>query len=235
MVLLLIPGFWLNASSWDPIVEILRAKGHDPIPITLPGMASRDDERLGLTLADYVEAIVREIDRASGPVVLVGHSAGGAIAHAAADARPDRVARVIYVDSIPLGEGDCVNDELAEANDEIPLPDWSVFGSEDLVDLDDEIRARFRDIAIPVPVRVARDAQVLRNPRRYEVAATIIACEFTADQLRTWIDEGQSWVAEVGAMTNVTVVDLPTGHWPQFTKPTQLAQVIADAVDSDAH
>ena len=35
---------------------------------------------------------------------------------------------------------------------EVPLPDWSAFGEEDLVDLDDDLRDRFRSIAIPEPV-----------------------------------------------------------------------------------
>ena len=68
--------------------------------------------------------------------MLVGHSGGGAIAHAAADARPDRVARVVYVDSWPLGAGGVINDELPAENGEVPLPDWSLFEEEDLVDLD---------------------------------------------------------------------------------------------------
>ena len=50
----------------------------------------------------YLRVISEVNDR---DVVLVGHSGGGAIAHAVADARPERVARVIYVDSLPLGHG----------------------------------------------------------------------------------------------------------------------------------
>ena len=73
-----------------------------------------------------VEAI-DSVDPASGKVVLVGHSGGGAIAHAAADARPGRVARVVYVDSFPMGEGGLINDELPVENGEVPLPDWSLF------------------------------------------------------------------------------------------------------------
>jgi pimeloyl-ACP methyl ester carboxylesterase len=65
--------------------------------------------------------------------VLAGHSDGGAIAYAAVDARPDRVERVVYVDSGPLGDGGLVNDELPVENGQIPLPDWSVFDAADLV------------------------------------------------------------------------------------------------------
>ncbi len=120
----------------------------------------------------------------AGPKVgLVGHSGGGAIAHAAADARPGRAARVIYVDSFPLGEGGLINDELPAENGEVLLPDWSLFETEDLVDLDDDLRAAFRARAIPTPVHVTSDRQRLSDERRYDVPATVIACEFTSAQL----------------------------------------------------
>lgn len=229
---MLIPGFWLTAESWEPIVAELKNAGHESIALTLPGMASMSDDRSEIGLRDHVNAVIDVIDRADGSVVLIGHSAGGALAHAAADARRDRVTRVIYVDSIPLGDGECVNADLPVVDGEIPLPDWSVFDPEDLVDLNEELRAMFRDRAIPVPARVARDSQVLSDPRRYDVATTIIACEFSSAQMKEWIDEGHSWVAELGAMKDVTYVDVPTGHWPQFTKPAELAHAITAALRS---
>jgi pimeloyl-ACP methyl ester carboxylesterase len=193
-------------------------------------MASKDDDRRGIGLRDFVNAVTDEIDRVSGPVVLVGHSAGGAIAHAAADARPERVSRVIYVDSMPLGEGDCVNAELPVVGTEIPLPDWSVFGAEDLVDLSEEMRTNFREIAIPVPARAASDPQELHDARRYDVASMIIACAYSSAQLQRWIAEGHPGIAELGAMKFVEYLDLPTGHWPHLTKPEELADVLVAAI-----
>ncbi len=230
MRVILIPGFWLNASSWEVISDALEDQGHEVTAMTLPGMSSPDDDRSEVGLRDCVEAIVTEIDRSAGPVVLVGHSGGGAMSHAAADARPDAVARVIYVDSFPSGEGECINDGLQVVNGEIPLPEWSDFDEADLVDLTEELRTTFRAVAIPEPARVARDPQVLVDPRRYDVASTIICCEFTSDQLRRWLEEKQPWLAELGAMTDVTYVDLPTGHWPQFTKPRELARALLSAI-----
>ena len=140
MDILLIPGFWLDGSSWDEVVPILRRAGHRTHALTLPGMESAEADRSQITLRDHVDAVVRVIDSfdpAAGRVVLVGHSGGGAIARAAVDARPDRVARVVYVDSGPLGEGGVINDEFPAENGEVPLPDWSLFEEDDLVDLDD--------------------------------------------------------------------------------------------------
>jgi pimeloyl-ACP methyl ester carboxylesterase len=231
MDVILIPGFWLDASSWDEVRPPLDAAGHQVRALTLPGLESAEADRSGVRLRDHVDAVVAAIDEAGGPVVVVGHSGGGAIAHAAADARPDRVAGVVYVDAGPLGPGQAVNAQLPVVDDEIPLPDWSFFDEEDLRDLDDEARTVVRSRAVPEPTAVAYDPQELADERRYDVPATIVSCVLPGDQLKEWVAQGHPYVAELAAMRDVEYVDLPTGHWPQFTKPTELAEIILAAVD----
>jgi pimeloyl-ACP methyl ester carboxylesterase len=233
MDIILIPGFWLDASSWDEVIPALRQAGHRVQALTLPGMESKDADRSQITLRDHIDAVVEAIDSvdpASGQVVLVGHSGGGAIAHAAADARPGRVARGVYVDSFPMGEGGLINDELPVENGEVPLPDWSLFEKEDLVDLDDDLRAAFRERAIPTPVHVASDRQRLSDERRYDVPATVIACEFSSAQVREWMAQDHPAMRELARIRDVGYIDLPTGHWPQFTKPAELGQAILASV-----
>lgn len=231
MDIILVPGFWLDASSWQEVTAALEAAGHRPHPMTLPGLESVDASRSGITLQDHVDAVTAAIDALDGKVVLVGHSGGGAIIHAALDARPERVARAVYVDSGPLGEGGVINDELRAEGDDIPLPPWEEFEDGDLVDLDDGLREAFRRRAIPQPKGVAYGRQHLHDERRYDVPATVIACEFPSSMLREWIQAGHPFVAELSRMRNVEYVDLPTGHWPQFTRPAELAQAILAAVD----
>jgi pimeloyl-ACP methyl ester carboxylesterase len=232
MDIILIPGFWLDGSSWSEVRPALEQAGHRVHALTLPGKESRDANRAHITLRDHIDAVVQVIDSLDGKVVLVGHSGGGAIAHAAADARPDRIARVIYVDSAPLGAGGLINDELPAENGEVPLPDWSLFEEEDLTDLNDRLRAEFRERAIPEPVHVTRDKQQLSDERRYHVPVTVIACEFSSSMLKQWIEQDQPFVRELGKIRDVDYVDLPTGHWPQFTKPDELGHAIAMSVGS---
>ena len=231
MDIILVPGFWLDASSWQEVVPALEAAGHRPHPLTLPGLESVDADRSGISLQDHIDFVVAAIDALEGKVVLVGHSGGGAVIHGALDARPDRVERAIYVDSGPLGEGDVINNELPADGDDIPLPPWEGFDDADLIDLDDGLREAFRARAIPQPKGVAYGRQHLHDTRRYDVPATVIACEFPSSLLREWIDAGHPYVAELARVRDVEFVDLPTGHWPQFTKPAELARVILAAVD----
>lgn len=232
MDIILVPGFWLDASSWSGVTPTLTAAGHQVHPLTLPGLESKDASRSGIGLRTHVEAVTAAVDKLDEGVVLVGHSGGGAIIHAVVDARPERVARAIYVDSGPLGHGGVINDELPEQGDEIPLPDWTVFDDADLLDLNEELRAEFRSRAIPQPRGVACDPQQLSDDeRRYSVPVTIIACEFPSAQLQEWVAQGHPFVAELARMKNVEYVDLPTGHWPQFTRPAELGAAILAAVD----
>jgi pimeloyl-ACP methyl ester carboxylesterase len=230
MDIVLVPGFWLDASSWSAVTPPLIAAGHRVHPLTLPGLEAVDAPRAGIGLRDHINAVVDVIDAIAGPVVLVGHSGGGAIIYGAVDARPDRVARAIYVDSGPLGEGGVINDELPAERDDVPLPPWEGgFEDADLVDLDEGLRAAFRARAIPEPRGVAYDKQHLHDERRYDVPATVIACEFPSAMLTEWIEIGHPYVAELARIRDVEYLDLPTGHWPQFTKPAELGAAILAA------
>ncbi|WP_346233126.1 alpha/beta hydrolase [Parafrigoribacterium mesophilum] len=233
MDIILVPGFWLDASSWAEVTPALVEAGHGVHPLTLPGLESPDASRAGIGLRDHVDAVVGKIDELANPVVLVGHSGGGPIVHGAVDARPDRVVRAIYVDCVPQAEDDAINDQLPADGDDIPLPPWGGFDKADLVDLDDGLRAAFRARARPEPRGVAYDQQHLHDERRYEVPATVISCEMASAQIGEWIDAGQPYVAELARIRDVEYVDLPTGHWPQFTRPVELGEIILAAVDRE--
>src|SRR4029453_316643 len=231
MDIILVPGFWLDASSWSDVTPPLVAAGHRVHPLTLPGLEAFDAPRGGIGLRDHIDAVTAVVDSAEGPVVLVGHSGGGAIIHGVVDSRPDQVVRSIYVDSGPLGEGGVINDQLPDDGDDIPLPPWDGFEEADLIDLTEELRAAFRARAIPEPKGVATDKQHLHDQRRYEVPATIISCQIPSSLLNEWIDSGHPSVAGLALFRDIKFVAPPTGHWPQFTKPAELGAAILAAVD----
>lgn len=226
---ILIAGFWLDGSSWAQIVPRLEETGYTVHTPTLPGLTPVAD-RSDIGLADHIAAVVELVDTLDGLVVLVGHSGGGAISWGVADARPDRIARIVYVDSGPPAQGQSINDELPVADCEIPLPDWSVFEGE-LADFDDEGLAAFRARAIPQPSRVATDGIELYDERRFEVPATVITTTFPRAQLEELMAQGHPFFTELGRVRDREIVELLTSHWPQFTKPEQLSELIADALE----
>jgi pimeloyl-ACP methyl ester carboxylesterase len=237
MKLILIPGLWLDASSWDLVTPALEAAGHETHPVTLPGLESVDTDRAGIGLDTHIDVVVDLIDAstrsATGDaqqVVLVAHSGGGLVAHGAVDRRPDRVARVVYVDSGPGAEGANVNDGIAHDDVDMPLPSWEEFGEEELRDFTQDGLDAFAARAIPSPSHAATDPLHLHDERRYDVPVTIISSTFPRDDMQQMIADRHPYTGDLVHTKDVTIVELPTSHWPQFTKPDQLAQAILDAI-----
>jgi pimeloyl-ACP methyl ester carboxylesterase len=231
MNVILIPGFWWGASLWRDIEPGLRAAGHEVRSLTLPGLHDGDDPATA-GMRESIDAVIDAIDEAGGPVVLVGHSGGGPIAWGAADARPDAVTRVVFIDAFPLPAGANITDEWEPSDGALPLPAWDDFPPSDLLDLTDELRAEFRSRARPEPLRVARDAMsYVGDPAvRRAIPATLIATGFPAADVREAMASGHPLMAELRELTAVELVDLPTGHWPQLTKPAEFTALLVDVI-----
>ncbi len=230
MHIILVPGLWLDAASWHQVATVVENEGHRPHPLTLPGMHSTDADRSQVTLDDVVGAVVSEIDAcdpADGAVLLVGHSAGAAVAHAALDARPERVARVVYVGGFAAADGHPIVAGFPTDGGDLLLPSWDDFDEADLRDLDAEARTAFRSRAIPSPASLTTEPVRLEDDRRYGVPATVVCTEFTAEMLQGWLERDLEPVRELARMRHVEYVAVPTGHWPQLTRPEELGLVLA--------
>jgi pimeloyl-ACP methyl ester carboxylesterase len=230
--IILVPGFWLGAWAWDEVVDLLRDDGHDVTALTLPGLESKEADRSTITLQDHVDAIVGALEATNEPAVLVVHSAAGFSGYVASDQAPERIAAMVYVDTAP-GKPP-LDPEFADA--EKPL-DWeSVSEEENLVGLSEEQLATFRERAVPVPGAMLREGYAFTNDARRDIPSTIIATGFTAEDYRTYAREHPEWafLAGIPELRNVTWVDLPTSHWPMWSKPNDLARIIGDVANVPA-
>ncbi|MEI6688732.1 MAG: alpha/beta hydrolase [Thermoleophilia bacterium] len=223
--IILVPGFWLGAWAWDDVADVLRAEGHDVTALTLPGLESVDADRSGISLADHVDAICAAIEAADAPVVLAVHSGTGVAGYAASDRLPGQVARMVYVDSAP-GTG-ALNPEFED--DELPFRTHAELQQENLDGLSKEQLQVFRHRAVPQPGATLRDAPVLEHDARRDVPTTVICTGFTSQQVQEAVGEGYPWLAGLAELTDVTYVDLPTSHWPMWSKPRELAELLATA------
>jgi len=229
MDVILIPGLWLDASSWDDVLPALRDAGLRPRPLTMPGLGAPASDSAGIGIADWVQAVADEIDAAEGPVAVVGHSGGGNVAWGAADARPDRVARVVLVDTAVPHDGGVIS-EFEIEDGVIPFPGWDFFDDEDVADLDEPTRRRTAPTARSVPARVPTDPISLRDERRYRVPVTVLSGAFDDDGFRAFLQQWGPYADEFGAIEESEIVRLGTGHWPQFSEPQRLGAAIVAAI-----
>jgi len=224
MDILLIGGLWLDGSAWDDVVPELEALGHRPVPVALPGQG---DGSTSATLDDQVAVVLAAVDAAAGRPLVVGHSAACTLAWLAADARPERIAGVVLIGGFPWDDGKLYADLFEITDGVMPFPGWGPFEGPDSADLSDAAKQAFTARAVPVPEGVARGVVHLADERRFEVPVTVVCPEFTPAQAQQWIDAGD--VPELARTKHVNLVDLDAGHWPMFTRPTELARLLAAA------
>jgi pimeloyl-ACP methyl ester carboxylesterase len=222
--IILVPGFWLGAWAWDEVAATLRADGHDVTALTLPGLESADADRSTITLSDHVDAICEAIRAAGSAVVLAVHSGTGYAGYAASDRVPERIAAMVYVDSGPgIGAMDA---EFAAA--EKPMVWDELKEEENLTGLSEEQLETFRRRAVPQPGGVLREAIELTNEARLDLPSTMICTGYTSQEYKDAVEAGYGWLAGLKELRDITWLDLPTSHWPMWSRPAELAAIIGD-------
>jgi pimeloyl-ACP methyl ester carboxylesterase len=224
--IILVPGFWLGAWAWDEVAAALRADGHDVTAITLPGLESAGADRTRIGFADHVDAIVKAIEAKASPVVLAVHSASGFSGYAASDRVPDRIAAMVYVDTAP---GIAPLDPDFEGVEK-PMVWNEIEAEEDLNGLSEAQKETFRQRAVPVPGGVVRDGYALTNDARRDIPSTLICTGYTAKQYQAYASGNPQlpFLAGIPELRNATWIDLPTSHWPMWSRPNELAGIIGN-------
>jgi pimeloyl-ACP methyl ester carboxylesterase len=227
--IILVPGFWLGAWAWDQVAASLRGDGHDVTAMTLPGLESADADRSSITLADHVDAICKAVIAMGRPVVLAVHSGAGAPGYAVTDRIPEQIAAMVYVDSGPAtGALDPDFDAV-----ELPLPSPEKLAEEENLDgLSEEQLETFRRRAVPEPGAALREAVELSNDARLDVSSTVVCTGFPSGQIKEAVKKGYTWLGGLAELRDVTYVDLPTSHWPMWSRPQELAVVLGDVAQA---
>lgn len=234
-IIILIAGHWLGAWAWDEVLEHLTTTHHSrAIAMTLPGLDGDDPERASKTLDDQAAAILDVITQLGvsedQPATLVAHSGANAPVSLVLDRHPELVHRVVWVDSGPVATGSASGPDIPEDSEELPLPSLDVLAQQaSLEGLSAEVLERFRVRAIPEPGPVLRQPVELTNNARRKVRTTLVCCSIPSAQVLELARAGHAMFAEVANIEHLDVIDLPTGHWPMWSRPRDLAKAIQSA------
>ncbi|WP_104164354.1 alpha/beta fold hydrolase [Arthrobacter sp. SX1312] len=229
--ILLIPGHWLGAWAWDDVLEHLGTDHSRAVAMTLPGLDGDDPERAVRTLDDQAAAV---LDVLAGlevsedqPATIVAHSGANAPVSLVLDRHPELVHRVVWVDSGPVATGSVSAPDLPEGLEELPLPPLDVLAQQaSLEGLSAEVLEHFRARAVPEPGPVLRQPVELTNDARRKVRTTLVCCSIPSAQVLELARTGHVMFAEVATIEHLDVIDLPTGHWPMWSRPRELAEAI---------
>jgi pimeloyl-ACP methyl ester carboxylesterase len=248
----LVGGAWLGGWCWQPIARQLRNQGHDAYPVTLTGLGERShlagpEVDLETHITDVVNLIKFEDLR---DVVLLGHSYAGIVVTGAADQIPERIAQLVFLDSGPVADGlaylDTQSPEVREHAERgvrthgdgwrLPMPSWdeleNVHGAS-LEGLGEERRELMRSRAVAQPFGTYTQPLRLGNAGREVLPKLLITNSFPLAQVEELIASEHPWFREL-AGPEWRFVELPTGHWPMFSRPDDLAELLIDIPPSEA-
>ncbi len=99
---MLVHGSWHGAWCWATVVRHLDEAGVRAVAVDLPSVSDA-----AATLADDADRVLAELDEIEEPVLLVGHSYGGAVV-TDAGLHP-RVEHLVFLSAFPLEEGESVS------------------------------------------------------------------------------------------------------------------------------
>lgn len=230
----LVHGAFADSSSWNGVVEELRTHGYTVVAAANPLRGLSTD-------ADYVRQLVASVD---GPVVLAGHSYGGAVISNAARGL-DQVKALVYVAAFVPDEGESAlalaggfpGSTLGEALRPVPV---TLADGNQVVDLYIEAEKFHRQFAADVPEAIAAAMAVTQRPVT-DVALgegsgapawrTIPSWVLVATEDRNIPPQAQVFMAE---RAQATVVSVPASHAVGVSRPGDVARLIDEAAQSTA-
>ena len=237
-VIILVAGHWLGAWAWDEVLEHLAADQTPATAMTLPGLEADDPRRATRTLDDQAAAVLKVMAQEgvteNRRAILVAHSGANAPVSLVLDRHPGLVQRVVWVDSGPAGTGSIFAPDFPDDAEELPLPPLDVLARQaSLEGLGAQVLERFQARAVPEPGPVLRQTLELSNDARRKVLTTMVCCSIPGAKVLELARAGHAMFAEVAKLQHLDVVDLPTGHWPMWSRPRDLASVIKSAASQN--
>jgi pimeloyl-ACP methyl ester carboxylesterase len=175
-------------------------------------------------------------------VVLLGHGYAGLVVTGVADRVPERIAQLVYLDTGAFPDGTVLIDsfppetrryverQVEESGDgwRFPIPppeELANFGS--VEGLDDAQLDLLRSRAVGHSFATFRQPLQLENRAREALPKVGILCSLSLEEVQAMIASGDLVFREM-ASPNWRFVELPTGHYPMFSRPEDLAAVLLD-------
>jgi pimeloyl-ACP methyl ester carboxylesterase len=236
---LLVHGSWQASWTWELVGARLNAAGYRTLAPTLPGH-SPDAERSSVTFADYESTVLKVLDHeAEGPVVLVGHSFGGAIISRIAELRLDRCHGLVYYSGFVPRDGESVADNLPaamlgairhlsanSADGSVALP-YELFRGAFVNTMDEASARALYPRFVPEPALPIFEPLTLPHNHQHDIPTTFIACRQDLSLGPGVFHPGQS-----SRLDRPRLLEIDGDHQALLTNPDELADAVLTAVST---
>jgi pimeloyl-ACP methyl ester carboxylesterase len=215
----LLHGAWHDSSSWVPLLEALRMRGHDPRAADLPL------HEPGGTHAERVQPAIDSVADVDDPVVVVAHSQSASLGPLVAAARPTSL--LVYLCPRRLGAvEDAPPDAPRPFRETIPMPQSGDDGTSSW-DRDTAVSAMYAHLPEETGRALAEHLHPMAMPADDyplhslpDVPAALIYCsedEFFEPDWERYLAREQ---------LGIEPIELPGGHFPMVEQPERLADVL---------
>jgi pimeloyl-ACP methyl ester carboxylesterase len=234
---LLVHGSWHDGRCWDRVVPLLETAGHRVFAPTLTGYGDKAHllgPEVGLdTHVDDVVGLIEEEDLTD--ELLVGHSYAGLVVTSVANAVPDRIAHLVYLDAMVPEDGETAVDVMPVSQFLIhqaksspsgwripPMPEqpapYGLFGVTDPDDV-----AWLRTTLSDMPVLCLQQPVHLDDPATRAIRRTHIHNTVAPDGI---VSRPVPALQPNGEPSEVR--ELPTGHDSMITMPVELSELLLE-------
>ena len=230
---ILIHGSWHNAWNWHKVVPLLEAQGHKAIAIDLPGMGRDKTPIEQVRMQLTVQKICEVIDQQEGKVILVGHSKNGIMISQAAEFRPDKIEKLVYLAAYLIPNGKTQREYSMQDTQGVlkPFVEMNMKGTAHTLkpeiyreglyaDCDDSIEQLARFLLSAEPVESGITPLQLTDENYGRVPRVYIEC--TLDKAVTPFIQRKMYTE----MPCEKVYSMATSHSPFFSKPKELVDIL---------
>lgn len=232
----LIHGSWHGGWAWQAVTRHLEARGHHAYAPTLPGHEP-GAERAGITLQDYIDAVVSHIKQHDlHDVILVSQSFGGLVISKVAEYLSSRIQRLIFLDAFVLEDNQCLNDNLPEAyaqlfkqlaqasaDNAITLP-WEIWRNHFIQDASEEIARLLWEHLSPEPYQPALEKLDLKAFYSLNIPKSYLSCRQDISFPPGFFHPGMS-----SRLGTFKLVEMDGNHEVMFTRPAELVDKLIEA------
>ncbi len=231
--IVLMPGGFTGAWMWADVVALLEREGIEALAVELPAIG---EDAAGADFYAAAASVRDMLDQLGGAVLLCGHSYGGAVITEAASGPHSAVRELVYLTAAVPDAGDSMVSVMsATAAEEPDAEEEGVTVRDDglaILDREAAHRALFNDCAPERaeeglhrlrPMSLAGSDQPVREAAWRQLPSVYV---------RGSEDRMPEAVAPGFLEQAAQVIELPTGHCPNWSRPDLVAQLLAERVRS---
>lgn len=233
----LIHGSWQGGWAWTDVIRRLSEQGYGVHAPTLAGHGP-GVTRLGITHKDCVASVITCFEQHRlEDVILVGHSFGGSVVQKVAEAVPNRIAHLIFLDALVLEDNECVldilpaefasliNDLAGTSSDNTMLIPWDIWRHNFIQDASESMaRSAWKQLS-PEPNQVNLDKLDLKRFYSLTIPKSFIYCR--QDQA---LPPGYFHPRMSSRLGRLKLLEMDGSHQVMLTRPQDLADKLVAAI-----